>query len=124
MFGRPTRTAVPPGDPAGHVPRGFTAETVLVALPDTRAINYVGALGTVLGRGLAGHAGTPYGYDGGDPMVTLTGPVPGRPTPTAAYAKIAGPNPAKPIPQYSDLALTDPALDPYMALLWQRMQTR
>jgi hypothetical protein len=126
MFGRPAKTAVPAPDPGGHAPSGYVQDIGLTALPDAIAIGRVAALTARIGAGLAGHSGAAYGYDHGDPARSLTGPVQGRPLPTAALAQISRSSDlaSMPTPSYSDLALTDPALDPYMAQLWARMVNR
>lgn len=113
-----------PKRPGRGAPTGYHAETILVANPDTRAIARLRVLNQRIGLGLQGHTGTPYGYDRGDPARSLTGPVPtAGASITAAQARIVSPhaNSVRPTMNYSDVPLTSPELDPYNALLFNRM---
>lgn len=99
----------------------------LVADPDTATLGRLGALRGAIGRTLNGEAGPSSGLRGvdrGDPVVTLTGPVPASPSPTNAIAAVTAGTGAgyKPTMTVQDTAMTDPNLDPYNGLLLARMR--
>lgn len=123
MFGRRARVAAPPQTPPGNL--GYHTEVALVGNPDVVNIDRQRALYYRVGLGLQGLAGTVIGYDRGDPAHSLTAVInnPER-TPTNAYAAIGRPADAltmAPTPEFSDMASTNPQLDPYNALLWNRI---
>lgn len=104
---------------------GFHRETIVVGNPDRPVLRRERALRQQIGHGLQGYSGQVRGYDRGDPAHSLTALVNAGPHPTAALAAIA---PAKlrdaatlDPAEYSDRALTNPDLDPYMAALWNRL---
>jgi hypothetical protein len=125
MFGRRRQQITARQDPAGHEVGGLVAVTTLEARPDTATLRRLAALNGSIGRGLAGGSGLAIGYDRGDPATTLTAAVSGIPQPTDALAAIVGSKSlqALPTPEYADVAMTDPSLDPFQVALWRRMVT-
>lgn len=125
MFGR-KKTVTARADTAGHQLGGYEAVTALVARPDGAAIDRVETLNARVGATLRGYSGTVVRYDRGDPVVSLTGPVQSVPYApvAAALAQIGRPSAVAgvAVPEFSSLAFTDPSLDPWNALLWQRLQ--
>lgn len=121
MFFR--RRAAPPADePAGDI-FGYQKVTALVAVPDVRSIARERALNYQIGVGLQGYAGQAIGYDRGAPEMTLTAVMQPHTTPTASLADIGrhADGSTAPTPEVTDLVMSDPALDPYQAMLWARL---
>ena len=122
-FGRRVAVAAPNTTAAGTV-GGYTAQTVMVAAPDTPAINRVLALQGAIGAGLAGHSGLVVGHDRGAPERSFTGPIAGAPgrTTAAAMGAVRGLPSSIQLGQaeYADSGSIGPA-DPRAALLWDRM---
>lgn len=113
---RQARTALPP-QPIGRV----HVEAAVVADPDTANIQRMRAINLNIGKGLQGYAGTVVGYDRGDPAVSLTTVMPGGNMPTAALAQVGRIADQAPPATIQDIAMSDPSLDPYQSLLWQRI---
>lgn len=121
MFGR-TRRAVPPETRSDDF--GYDRDVALVARADTISVNRNRALNYRIGVGLQGYSGTAVGYDRGDPANSLTTVLVGTPSPTLALAtigRIADATAMAPPAEITDIVMSDPALDPYQALLWNRI---
>jgi len=123
MFGWGAKKPTPAAP--GRALSGYVAQTVMVARPDTAVIGRLDALTGRIGASLAGRTGTVIGADRGDPTRSLTGPVrgviDGVSTSMAEITSGPGSHPLG-VPDYADSASTNPALDPYRSLLWDRMQ--
>jgi hypothetical protein len=122
MFGRSKSVATPPAGTGRQLSR-YAPDPGVVCLPYYPSAVRLDAITQQAARGLQGHAGLVYGYDRGDPTLSLTGPVKGIQSPTDAQARVYA-NPAasaKPPMTYQDTPGTDPSLDPYKSLAWSRM---
>jgi hypothetical protein len=110
--------------PTTRQPIGAHQVTTLVGNPDTPVIQRERGLRHVIGAGLQGHAGTAYGYDKGDPANSFETVVQTARQPTAALAgvgRIADAVQMQAPMQITDIAMSDPALDPFQELLWNRI---
>lgn len=123
MFGRNARRQARPSEDARMV--GYHTETIVVGDADVPAIQRDRALRHTIGLGLQGYSATAVGYDRGDPARSYTAPIPAAlASPTQAMAtvgRIADAQKMAPVPEYADVPGSDPALDPYMAALWNRI---
>lgn len=98
-------------------------EPLVVADPDTIRINRGRALFHNLGLELQGYAGTRVDYDRGDPVHTLTGPVPVHHDPSESLAAIGRSIPESRIPtaNFTDQGISDGSyLSSYEDALWYR----
>lgn len=96
-------------------------ELALVADPDYANIQRQRAIFLQTGKQLQGFSGQVVGYDRGDPANSLTQVLPGGPLPTAAIAQVGKPADQPPVAVIQDVVMSDPALDPYQAMLWNRI---
>jgi len=121
MFGR-SRRQRPSTRPAET---NVVPEIGLTALPDYTSIARQQSLTGTIGATLRGYSGTAIGYDRGDPAMSFEGVLPGPlASPTAAMARIgrvADAAKMAPPAEITDIVMSDPALDPYQALLYQRI---
>jgi hypothetical protein len=100
-----------------------TPVATLYADPDNATLGRLGALTGAISRPLQGLTGGARGVDRGDPALSFGGPIAAAQSPTNAQAAVTAGAGAgyKPQQVIQDTALTDPTLDPYNALLLQRM---
>jgi len=121
MFGTRRRQSRPSENPAVL---SVVPEIGLTAVPDTLSINRERALLYSIGVGLQGYAGTAVGYDRGNVANSMTTVIDPLSSPTSAMAnvgRIADAANMAPPAEITDIVMSDPALDPYQALLWNRI---
>lgn len=106
------------------LPRRVRRYVGVAAEPDTASLARLDTIVGAAGASLHGRNTHVIGVDRGDPTRSLTGPLNASPSPARAVAEISAGQQAgyRPTPIMQDNALTNPELDPYNALLLQRMR--
>lgn len=122
MFNRGGRRRERPSE--GPKQLGVHTEVIVVGNPDTPVIQRLRALNHRIGLGLQGYSGQAMGYDQGDPANSMEYVIPTTTSPTSAYAAIGRPADAVAMQtpsEITDIVMSDPDLDPYQALLYNRI---
>lgn len=118
-----SRRAAPADEPPGDT-FGYRRVVALEAVPDYATIHHSRALNYSIGLGLQGHTGQVIGYDRGDPATSLNAVMPPQSNPTLAMAHVGHLSDAlstAPPAEITDIVMTDPALDTYQEMLWNRI---
>lgn len=125
MFGRRRNNRTEPAQPPhGSVQSGVHVQAAVVANPDYANIKRQRAIFLQTGKQLQGQSGTVVGYDRGDPENSFRTVLQSASLPSIAMAAIGRPADAirmAPTPEVTDLVMSNPDLDGYQALLWNRI---